>query len=194
MERKAFLESLFATPVVLVDLDVDVKTMAKECVELSKKQSSVLKSNIGGWQSDDIRNIESDTFKYFFKCLNEEVTRFATEIGVPPITENSLTWINVNGYRDYNLPHIHPKSKISGVFYVKTPEDCGQISFQNPVSDLMECGWTSKPEKFTNFNTPVYNYNPRENLLILFPSFIKHGVKPNLNKKEKRISLSFNFN
>ena len=33
-----------------------------------------------------------------------------------------------------------------------------------------------------------------ENGLYLFPSWLKHYVKPNMNKKEERISISFNLN
>jgi len=191
--RKASLESLFPTPIVLVDLDVDVKAMAKECLSLSKKSPSVKKSNSGGWQSDDVRHLSSKAFKYFFTCLNEEVARFANNIGTGPIYSNSITWINVNGYLHYNKVHIHPKSKVSGVFYVQTPEDCGKITFSHPASDILECCWQSRPETFSAFNAPSYSYAPIENRLILFPSFIRHEVKPNLNKKEKRISISFNF-
>ena len=32
-----------------------------------------------------------------------------------------------------------------------------------------------------------------ENYLYLFPSWLSHWVEPNLNKKEERISISFNL-
>ena len=45
---------------------------------------------------------------------------------------------------------------------------------------------------FNEYNSGVWKYSPKENLCLLFPSYLKHYVEPNLNKKD-RISISFNY-
>jgi len=47
--------------------------------------------------------------------------------------------------------------------------------------------------KSTNlYNTHKQVFLVKEGDLIIFPSYLKHYVEPNLNKKE-RISISFNY-
>ena len=48
-------------------------------------------------------------------------------------------------------------------------------------------------EKFTPQNSSSWKIDVEEGDLVLFPSWLKHGVEPNLNKKENRISLAFNI-
>ena len=38
-------------------------------------------------------------------------------------------WANINPPGGYNMPHIHPNSHFSGVYYIKAPKDSGNISF-----------------------------------------------------------------
>ena len=47
-------------------------------------------------------------------------------------------------------------------------------------------------DKFNGYNSSTWKIKPEENKCILFPSYLKHYVEPNLNKKE-RISISFNY-
>ena len=48
--------------------------------------------------------------------------------------------------------------------------------------------------EYNSWNSPVWRMPVKEGKLILFPSWLKHGVQPNLNKTESRISVSFNYN
>ena len=42
------------------------------------------------------------------------------------------------------------------------------------------------------YDYPIITIPPKENMLIVFPSWVPHAVETNLSK-EDRISLSFNF-
>ena len=194
--REAVLHNLFPIPVVETLLDeVDLKTLAKISLDMSKSEKSVTKSNRGGWQSKDIKSmIENDLFRPFFVALETEVVRYLKTIKTPPMREgNCNTWINVNGYKDFNLTHTHPIAKVSGVFYIQVPKNSGSLILQHPGSDLVEAYWSAYPKEFSDFNYTSYEVKPQEGKLVLFPGFLRHTVLPNLNKKEKRISISFNF-
>ena len=44
-----------------------------------------------------------------------------------------------------------------------------------------------------DYNSALYNFIPKEGQLLLFPSWVEHFVKPNLNKTQERISIAFNI-
>jgi uncharacterized protein (TIGR02466 family) len=91
------------------------------------------------------------------------------------------SWINVVKPGKNHPPHYHSNSIISGVFYVSTIEHDNLI-FHDPFVD-------NGPIKINEpllFALGVSNYQ-----LVLFPSWMKHGVDVNPSTKN-RISISFN--
>jgi uncharacterized protein (TIGR02466 family) len=43
-------------------------------------------------------------------------------------------WANINPPGGFNRTHIHPNSLWSGVYYVKTPKNCGHLKLEDPRS------------------------------------------------------------
>jgi uncharacterized protein (TIGR02466 family) len=43
-------------------------------------------------------------------------------------------WANINPPGGYNRPHMHPNSLWSGVYYIKTPKNCGHLKLEDPRS------------------------------------------------------------
>jgi uncharacterized protein (TIGR02466 family) len=154
----------------------------------------VSKSNKGGWQSSAYFIHESKSFAPFFKY----VTTLLEEYGriYPTGTKFNLknAWINVNPPGSYNSSHTHPQSTISGVLWIKCPENCGSIVFESPVShtqqEIMEKINPEIAEK--NNYYPSYFIKPSEGTLLLFPSDVRHWVEENLSS-EDRISIAFNL-
>ena len=95
---------------------------------------------------------------------------------------------NVNSLGSFNKPHDHYGDVISGVYYISIPENSGSIVFIN--KDLNN--FYTSIDKYNEYNSSNWTIAPEENKCILFPSYLKHYVEPNLNKKE-RISISFNY-
>jgi len=187
------IQDLFKTPVYKTTLSLDKKTLTSYCLSMAKKDKGRIVSNEGGWQSNDLKDNHSILNDLIF-LIQEHCSLYTKELDIKSFNKVNNIWININGYKDYNQIHCHPKCLISGVYYVKTPEDCGNIYFQHPSYNNFQYDW--KAEKTNNFNS----YNSVEwwmpssaGLLYLFPSWLNHCVKPNLNKKEKRISISFNL-
>ena len=187
------IQDLFKTPLYYTDLKLDNKAMANYCLSLSKKHKGRTVSNVGGWQSDNLQG-NHPVLNDLFLSIQEHCSIYIKELDIKCLNKIDNIWININGHKDTNQLHCHPKCLISGVYYVKTPEDCGNIYFQHPSYNNFQYDW--KAEKTNNFNS----YNSVEwwmpssaGLLYLFPSWLNHCVKPNLNKKEKRISISFNL-
>ena len=85
--------------------------------------------------------------------------------------------------------HDHPNSVISGVFYIKVPKNSGELIFNN--ENLIRF-YPLRIKEYNKYNSQIWKFQPKENTLYLFPSWIKHMVSSNLTNEE-RISLAFNF-
>lgn len=184
---------IFGCPIMFNDIKLDNKILEKFILNLKKTQKSRFLSNVGGWQSNDLR---LDTKE--LEPLLSDIIKCCVEYGIQQKFKNkskiSLTniWANVNEFKDMNEMHIHPHSMISGVYYVKCPKNCGDIVFKHP-SASMEHDWMSKNfEEYLETNSFNWYFPAIEGRLYLFPSWLSHRVMPNMNKNEKRISLSFN--
>ena len=62
-------------------------------------------------------------------------------------------------------------------------------------TDLRSLTWSEKRTKEENsFTVPRWWMPAIQNRLYLFPNWLTHRVRPNLNPKKERISISFNLN
>jgi len=174
-------------------LNFDTHSLSNLCVELQNKNKDYgrVSSNMGGWQSDDLFDAYT-VISDLRKLIYNHIDIYSKNFKLNKKLKLDNLWININGYKDSNLPHIHPNNILSGVFYVKVPKNSGKIRFENPCLDLMESVYQDSIIEYNLINSATWCLEPDENLLILFPSFLKHSVLPNMNKKEKRISISFN--
>ena len=187
------IQDLFKSPIYYTDLKLDNKAMANYCLSYSKKEKGRVLSNEGGYQSDDLQG-EHPVLNDLFLSIEEHCASYIKELEIKSTNEISNIWMNINGYKDTNLLHCHPNTLISGAYYVQTPKDCGNIHFHHPAYDSFQYDWTyDKIVKYNTYNSADWMMPSSAGRLYLFTSWLQHLVKPNLNKKEKRISISFNF-
>jgi len=115
-----------------------------------------------------------------------------------PIDWTIHGWPNVNRFGDYHGQHNHPRSYLSGTYYVQVPSETkggpyradvtpNSISFHDPRAMANMTAIKGDP----NIN-PEYRIDPQPGLIALWPSFLNHSVHPNLSE-EPRISISFNI-
>ena len=145
-------------------------------------------SNIGGFQSKSFNILNNNKIAedIFIKPATEYIKQFNKNYKI----ELSNFWINCNNKNDYNLLHNHQESNISGVYYIKVPENSGRIVFQN--GDLTKMNsknqfYFDDANFYSRYFIPVYQYD-----LILFSSETLHYVEPN-RSNEERISVAFNL-
>ena len=147
-------------------------------------------SNRRGWQSScfSLENEDDILQNFLTNCLSE----------FPPI-EKSIklfvsAWININPPEAFNLKHNHPTSDLSGVLWIKSQKDCGNIIFDSPRSfathQEIECYNEDFKENNNYFHS--FSFNPIAGRLIVFPSHLEHHVDFN-ESEEDRISVSFNI-
>ena len=146
---------------------------------------------MGGFQSNDL-NMKDPLLNHLINDILSNANFVAKNVlKINCKLSLSNVWININKFKDFNIVHKHPFSKLSGVFYVKIPKNSGDLIFVNETEIPCFIDHNNITE-FNNYNSFKWSIKPEENVLYLFPSWLGHYVNPNLSK-EKRISISFNL-
>jgi uncharacterized protein (TIGR02466 family) len=193
MEFKVFERLWWATPVWECPVtNIDNNTIAEYCNKVRSEYPGVTISNKGGWHSGElIFPIPEDLERLF-----NDLTVFVNDVTSRYTGTSNLVlgnwWININGNHDYNTPHDHQNSILSGVYYVSVPEkDMGDLILHR--GDSAEFFLTSKvTREQTMSNSLSVKCSVDESKFYLFPSWVKHSVERNESNSE-RISIAFNF-
>ena len=173
---------LFVTPLISVESNLDLSDLEQKCLEFRETHPNEEYSNVGGYQSSDFTHEELDQLIHNNIPIVE---------GKPIKNLESFYWVNINGPGHCNLRHHHdPHSGmfLSGVFYVKVPENSGAICFYDPRPHIN----TAPDMVYYNGGAPAWRFYPKPNTLILFPSWLEHSVEVN-KSSEERISIAFNL-
>ena len=179
--------NIFTSYLSVDNFKFDVKKYKKEILNLKSVKDTVSKSNYGGWQSGSFKTVPKN-FTDLFKRISSNVKEVEKNLFLSKELRLHNLWYNVNGLSSFNRPHDHGGAVVSGVYYISIPKNSGSIVFLN--QDVGK--FYTLVDKFNVYNSSTWKIEPEENKCILFPSYLRHYVEPNLNKKE-RISISFNY-
>jgi uncharacterized protein (TIGR02466 family) len=198
--------NLFSVGIYKTKLNLNVDNIVEYLINLKKKDSGRNISNPKdmGWQSNDIDavifsssgtvtpSLKQDDFVELQEQIKPHLLEYMNTMSLAGIAKMGSMWANINSYKDYNEVHTHGGAQISCVYYVKTPENCGEIFFENPFNTI-DILWANCKKTFTPYTASKILMNVEENDLFIFPGCLAHGVKPNLNKTKDRISIAFNI-
>jgi hypothetical protein len=174
--------SLFETPLWITKLDLDLNSLENKIKLFSSKTESKKFSNVGGYQGHNF--YDEILFNSISNCIPVNKDKPLENVSI-------YSWVNINKKFNKNERHchMHPDTLLSGVFYVKYPENSGLIRFYDPRGHLIQ----NQKDYNYYYNGYAYNYiYPEDNLLILFPSWLEHDVDENKSNQE-RISIAFNI-
>jgi len=148
--------------------DVNDPALNKKIIDYLENEKKIslgnTLSNCGGYQTKPVKD----------------------ETIIKPIFKMAVNLIN----KDFNRPHVHTDSNLSGVYFVKTHNECGNLVFdRNDIS--MEFTNNELHYKDTD-SWSSYSIVPKDGLLIIFASNMKHFVEPNLTQ-QSRVSVAFNI-
>ena len=148
-------------------------------------------SNRGGWQSNqmDIGDCKSEILK---NIIMSSVSKLPMSGNFSCTIEG---WKNINEPGNFNISHSHPRSHFSGVLWIKTPKNCGNIVFESPeiFNRYQELDSYSDEFALKTNSYMTYFFYPKEGKILIFPSSLSHQVEEN-KSDEDRISYSFNIN
>jgi len=184
-------EEFFPTSVFGKDIKLDNDFFAREIVEWSKRDPGKKRTNVNSWHSPDTMHQIP-----VFKPLVDELMNMCKEVfseewlDREPVLGNM--WANINPPGGYNRPHLHPNSHFSGVYYIKTQENCGHLVFNEPRSGAHMTMPIRKEGRPPKHLWKEVHIDPIPGRIIMFPSWLWHCVEPN-KSNDIRISVSFNF-
>ena len=194
MTQRFAKANLFSTPVWTVSgIDLDFDHINSILYEQKKYSAGVIKSNIGGWQSNGYERGKQQDPE--LTRMEDIVEGFLWDAARDFNVNDQLTlgvqgwWANINSSStNVNVEHTHPDSILSSVLYTKCSQNSGSLCFNNP------CNVTSwmMQSKFFHATTELNGFYPKIGDLIIFPAWIPHSVTKNLDNEE-RISIAFNF-
>jgi len=184
-------EQFFPTTVYGKDLQLDNNTLAQHIIQWSQQDQGVKKTNMNGWHSTTDMHTKLE-----YKVLVDELYKMQHEIfqeewlDRKPMLGNM--WANINYSGGYNRPHVHPNCLFSGVYYVKTQPQCGELVVNDPrpgIQTMMPVRKSGQPPKHLWREAHI---EPIQGRLIMFPAWLWHCVEEN-KSNDMRISVSFNF-
>ncbi|MAG49912.1 hypothetical protein CMO86_09780 [Candidatus Woesearchaeota archaeon] len=100
----------------------------------------------------------------------------------------STSWITKTKPNQKSEIHNHDNCFFSGILYLQTELNCGKIEFLNMDNKRFDL----QRKEYNIFNSNSWTIEPKNNMLILFPSELYHRVLKN-NSNITRISLAFNI-
>ena len=184
-------EQFFPTNFYGKDIQLNNQELAQHIINWSQQDQGVKKTNVTGWHSQTDMHTKPE-----YKSLVDELFIFIKEIWKEewldraPVLGNM--WANINYKDGYNKPHVHPNTLFSGVYYIKTSPNCGQLICTDPrpgIQTVMPTRIKGKPPK--DLWREVH-LDPIEGRIIIFPAWLWHSVEPN-QSNDIRVSVSFNF-
>ena len=185
---------LFPTPVVLTNIGRSFTEDEINCIANipTYKEESYMCNHgskdryIFDTFAEELKDIKKFC-EYQSKNYLEEIDGANTDHAALRITQS---WLSINNPQDFHLPHFHPNSYLSGVLYINClPND--SIVFSDRTRGNMQTMEFQK-KKSTEWNSMKITQNIIRGDLILFPSWVAHGVNKNETINGKRISLAFN--
>ena len=183
---------IFKVGIYSQKLKINNKKLINYILGLKKKIKGKHVSSPTGWQSGDL-NLKEKVLFPLIQQISNNFLNYKDELLLKGNFKISNMWANVNSFKDYNQIHGHGSSVVSGVYYLNVPKNCGDIFFVHPASQLLDICWKEFTTEYNEQNSPMFFIKGIKSHLLLFPSWLHHGVRPNLNKKNDRISISFNI-
>ena len=130
------------------------------------------------------------------KKIDEEVYNFAKSLQID-FGKHGLkrinSWGNLQKKGNYIKEHRHNNTQFSGVFYLQTPENSGDIIFTTRNATWINRYWEPSLTGYDDLNSFEKRFRPQQCGIFLFPAHLDHYVTPS-HSEEERYSISFNYN
>jgi len=198
--------TLFATPVITAEVPnaAGLNTALKEIVlERERTTPTTAHSNLGGWQSSwDFAEWGGPQGRSLIEAVKGLADRLTTDRKGQPtkVPWKVNSWANINRAGHGNVNHIHPGAYWSASYYVDDGGTFADIALGGEFEIHDPRG--AAPAMYApllGFATPgglsggaSEFVRPKPGLLILFPSWLAHGVRP-YKGNGVRISIAVNL-
>jgi uncharacterized protein (TIGR02466 family) len=186
-------ELYFATPIYVKDVGSQEfnSRLEQNIINWSNQDKGLNRTNMNGWHSTDDMHTKPE-YKELVDLLFQAQLHIYKDQNLDSEPFLGNMWANINPPGGYNRPHMHPNSLWSGVYYIKTPKNCGHLKVEDPKSVALMSMPRRKEGPLDSYLWREVHFEPVAGRLIMFPSWLNHCVDPN-QSNDIRISVSFNF-
>ncbi len=211
IKLKAQRGMLFETPIVSAHFDNSAAFLndLKNVILQNKEEykTGLARSNVGGWHSDtnmmEWGGLAAKELSERIIALTHK-TSFFPDTTADKINWKIQMWANVTSKGGFNHLHVHPGNIWSAVMYVdmggndETGDNIegvgGEFYFEDPRFPATSMhhpgfkiiGMDNKPQSVQP------ELRPKRGDVLMFPSWLKHGVRP-YNGNKERISIAINL-
>ena len=188
-----FRELHFPTPIYIADIDHPTlnQELERDIMAWANKDKGITRTNIQGWHSTTDMH-ELPEYQKLVSMLYACQKTIYDQEHLDSESYLGNMWANINPPGGSNRAHQHPNSLWSGVYWIKTPKNCGHLKIDDPRSAAAMVRPKQKEGQLPSRLYRETHYEPIAGRCIMFPSWLMHCVDPN-ESIDTRISVSFNF-
>lgn len=179
---------LFSKVVGVGRLGLSAKELKKAQV-LLKKYKLRLANQVDTFTSAEKQILDDKPLNFLARAVDAQFQQYTRKV-MQYINSFKMTasWVAGLHPGGSSHEHIHRNSMISGVAYIQSAPNAGNITFHQK-----NLGFFDIPFNAMNiFNSPAYSFEPRPNTILFFPSDLYHEVEKNTSK-EDRYSVGMNW-
>ena len=179
---------LFSKLVGVAALNLSNKDLKKAQTLLKKYK--LRQANLNETYSSVSKKIlEDKTMNFLARAIDTQFQKYTREF-MQYLNSFKLTtsWVAKVQPGAKSHEHNHRNSMISGVAYIQSPPNAGNITFYQKNLDLFDIPFNT----MNIFNSPAYSFEPKANTVLFFPSDLYHEVEKNTSK-EDRYSVGMNW-
>lgn len=185
--EQAHVFNLFPTPLYVTTYQDSTKQMVDyfDSCEMNEAHGGY------GIISRDSYIIDNPVCKPLSNFIMHHMREFAT--GVMRYNYEELqfsqSWLTYKKPGQFHKAHTHPNTLIAAVFYYDVQEDDAAICFSKDVKSVNRCHF--EPSLLPDYQDYPYSqeeiyFKPQQNNLIIFPSYVTHGVPPNQTNRIRK--------
>ncbi len=197
-EKRMARDYFFPTPVYYTDLaqarDLNAGLVADIRAWRERDPGGTFRSNVpqlGGWHSATDMHLRAE-FTALTREIFELIHGVFTDQGYDDAYEPACDsmWANVNPPGAFNRHHTHPHALWSGVYYVRTPDDCGLLCLTDPRPQAHVITPYFDPKRRSAHTWGEVYHQPRAGRLVAFPGWLVHSTQPNVAGRNGRAGES----
>ena len=175
-----------------------IDDFTEDCIDNLRGEEYIRTPADNGWitKKQDFHN--DNKYADLFSAIDFHVNYFAKQIlkikdDIDLVCMSS--WVTMNSGSDYAQDHIHSSSMISGVLYLDAPPGSAPINFHGDLYKKNTFGtfFPIQYSEYNQFNSNTYRVDVESGIIVLFPSNLRHSVRPNSDSSIKRYAMSFDY-
>ena len=189
---ESLVSQIFSKPLYAKVLDIDTKKI----VSMIDKDGFYNYIDADGNVDDSVGQVTSSEhvidekkFKFLKDKMMEEFYNFSRgEMKYPNEFEITTSWFTKTTKGQASPMHNHDNCMFSGVLYLQTSQNSGDIVFENFETQRYHL----EPDDYNLNNSTEWKIKPVDGLLLIFPAEVHHEVIKN-QSDTIRHSMGFNL-